>query len=423
MKILILCDLFPPAFGPRMGYLCKYLRRAGWEPTVITEHVPGGTFDFLKEEAAEVIRIRCYRARGRFLRALEWGCIFLLDVLSGYKDRRMYRAALEQTRKHAYRLVLCSTYRTFPLPAARRIARKAGLPLVADLRDMVEQVNGHEFITHSLPGLWGLGRWMASAFLRRGQRQRNRVLRDAACITSVSPWHVALLKSYRFPAELIYNGYDPELFYPAPVRSERFYITYTGRVIYAGRTLNRTLRDPELLFQAVAELAKKQLITPETFCVRWFTDEKSQQFVRQEAERYALTEYMALYGCVPAPCVPALLNESAVLLVLTNKTGEQGPKGVMTTKFFEALAVEKPVLCVRGDEGCLEDVISRTRTGLSAHRTEEVCRFIEMHYRQWQATGLTTVDTDREEVGKFSREAQAGRFIRIFEQITRINSQ
>ncbi|MDR2765308.1 MAG: glycosyltransferase [Tannerella sp.] len=417
MKILILCDLFPPAFGPRMGYLCKYLRREGWEPVVITEYIPDETFAFLEAEV-ETVRIRYYHARGRFFGALEWGCLFLLDALFGYKDRRMYRAALGQIRKHPCRLVLCSTYRTFPLPAAHRIARKAGLPLVVDLRDVVEQAEGLEFVSHSLPRLWGLERWMASAFLEHGRRQRNRVLRDAACITTVSPWHVTLLKSYNPRVELICNGYDPELFYPAPVRSERFYITYTGRIIYAGRTLHRALRDPELLFRALVRLAEEQVIAPETFCVRWFTDGKSQQFIRQEAEKYALTKYMAFYDYVPASRVPALLNGSAVLLVLTNKTGEQGPKGVMTTKFFEALAVEKPVLCVRGDEGCLEEVINRTRAGLSAHCMEDVYQFLKMHYRQWQASGLTTVDANRKEIGTFSRKAQANQFIRIFEQIT-----
>ena len=50
MKILILCDMFPPAFGPRMGYLCKYMRRAGWEPVVVTEQIDDSTFSFLKGE-------------------------------------------------------------------------------------------------------------------------------------------------------------------------------------------------------------------------------------------------------------------------------------------------------------------------------------------------------------------------------------
>ena len=46
-KLLIICDMFPPAFAPRMGYLCKYLTRMGWEVTVVTEYIKDNTFEFL----------------------------------------------------------------------------------------------------------------------------------------------------------------------------------------------------------------------------------------------------------------------------------------------------------------------------------------------------------------------------------------
>ena len=46
-RILILCDMFPPAFAPRMGYLCKYMQRAGWKPYVVTEEIPESMFTFL----------------------------------------------------------------------------------------------------------------------------------------------------------------------------------------------------------------------------------------------------------------------------------------------------------------------------------------------------------------------------------------
>ena len=63
--------MFPPAFGPRMGYLCKYLRRSGWEPVVVAESIPDETFAFLKEDT-EVHYIRYYRARRASVRKLEW---------------------------------------------------------------------------------------------------------------------------------------------------------------------------------------------------------------------------------------------------------------------------------------------------------------------------------------------------------------
>jgi glycosyltransferase involved in cell wall biosynthesis len=122
-------------------------------------------------------------------------------------------------------------------------------------------------------------------------------------------------------------------------------------------------------------------------------------------------------GYMPAAGIPRILNESTLLLLLTNKTGDGGPKGFMTTKFFEYLAVGKPVLCVRGDEGCLEEVINRTRAGLSAHHADEVYGFIKKHYLRWLAGKPCEDHSDREEIKKFSRKEQAQQFIEIFEQV------
>ena len=47
-KLLIICDMFPPAFAPRMGYLCKYLTRMGWEVTVVTEYIEDNTIELHK---------------------------------------------------------------------------------------------------------------------------------------------------------------------------------------------------------------------------------------------------------------------------------------------------------------------------------------------------------------------------------------
>lgn len=414
MKVLILCDMFPPAFGPRMGYLCKYLKRAGHVSIVITEHIPDETFAFLKGDT-QVIYIRYYKAKQKIIQKLEWLSVFLLNVLFGYKDRKIYREALKQTQRQTFDLILCSTYRTFPLLAAQKVAKKTKLPLVVDLRDMIEQYTGAEFISHSLPKLFGLEKGLISAFKKRNLKQRNRVLQQASAITTISPWHVGVLQSYHSHVSLIYNGYDPDLFYPQPIEKDQFYITYTGRL------LSLAMRNPDLLLQAVKKLSDEQAITPDTFQIRWFTDEASCALIQKEASKYAIVDFMSYPGYVPAADIPQILNESAILLLLTNKADASGPKGVMTTKFFEALAVEKPILCVRGDEGCLEEMIHRTQAGLSAHDENEVYEFIKKYYLQWKATKQIVSMVKREEVEKFSRKEQAAQFIHIFEQTIKAN--
>ena len=408
-SVLILCDIFPPAFGPRMGYLCKYLKQNGWNPVVVTEFIDEDLFSFLGKDI-DVTYIRYYEKKG-FFRKMEWSWTFVRDMLFKYKDKRMYRKALEIVEKQNFDLILCSTFRTFPLHAASLIAKKTGLSLVTDLRDIIEQYTGNEFIIHNLPKFLGIDKMIISVFRKRILAIRNEVLRKAVAVTTVSPWHVDVLKQYNDNTRLIYNGYDSELFYPEEIKTDKFNITYTGRLLSAA------MRNPDLLFQAIKKLSDEDVISPDLFQMRWFVDDKSKNSIIEIVKDYpGVDAYANYYGYVPASEVPKVLNESSMLLLLTNKANSVGPQGVMTTKFFESIAVGKPILCVRGDEGCLEDVINRTRSGLSAHNVDEVYDFIKEHYMRWKENKPHIDNSDKDEIKKFSREAQALQFIQIFEQ-------
>jgi glycosyltransferase involved in cell wall biosynthesis len=399
-----------------MGYLCKYLRLNGWEPVVVTEYVEDDTFAFLCD-GQETTYVRFGDKKG-WSGKIEWGWTFLRDMLFGYKDRRMYREAMKAARNRPFDLVLCSTFRTFPMRAARRFARKKRLPLIVDLRDIIEQYAGTEFIIRKVPEIMGIDKVIIAAFRKHSLHIRNRILRCAAAVTTVSPWHVSALQIYNANTHLIYNGYDPELFYPADIPTDTFYITYTGRLY------SLAMRDPNLLFQAVKRLADEDVISPDLFQIRWFVDDKSERSIIHAASKYAgVADYMAFFGYIPASEVPRVLHESGIILLLTNKADATGPKGIMTTKFFESLAVGKPILCVRGDEGCLEEVINRTRSGLSAHNVDETCRFIKENYRRWKEDKPYVDHSDKEEIRKYSRETQAKQFIEVFEEMLRLSMQ
>jgi len=411
-SVLICCDLFPPAFGPRMGYLCKYLLLNGWKPVVITEDVGENTFSFLADQLiakqVEVKYIRYYTHTG-WLGKMEWGFTFLRDILFGYKDNRFYREALKKIEIHDFNLILCSTYRTFPMRAAARLAQNKNLPLVIDLRDIIEQYAGNEFITHPLPKIAGFDQWIAALFRKRNLTIRNKILRQANGVTTISSWHVSVLKTYNPNTRLIYNGYDPELFFPSDVKSTQFYVTYTGRL------LSTAMRDPDLLFQAVQKLLEEEVITPDLFRIRWFVDEKSKRIITHESAKYPnIKPFMEYFGYIPASEIPLILQESAILVLLTNKASNSGPQGVMTTKLFEALAVGKPILSVRGDEGCIEEVITRTCSGLSAHTADEAYQFIKSHYLRWKEGQHTEDNANWDEIKKFSRDSQAQQFIEVF---------
>ena len=410
-SILIICDIFPPAFGPRMGYLCKYLKQSGWNPVVVTEFIDEDIFSFLEKDI-DVTYIRYYKKRG-FAGKIEWGYTFIRDVMFGYKDKRMYKEALKKAEKQNFDIVLCSTYRTFPMRAAQLFAKKIRIPLIIDLRDIIEQYTGNEFITHNLPKFLDIDKLIASIFRKKSLIVRNEILKDAAGVTTISPWHVSVMMKYNANTRLIYNGYDPEIFYNEDIKTDKFYLTYTGRL------LSTAMRNPDLLFQALERLVKEAVISPDTFQTRWFVDEKSKKNIIDAAAKYTNIDiFMTYCNYVPAAEIPKILNESSMLLLLTNKADANGPKGVMTTKFFESLAVGKPILCVRGDEGCLEEVINRTHSGLSAHNADEVYDFIKEHYTNWKENKPYIDNSNKDEIKKFSREAQALQFIEIFKQVS-----
>lgn len=408
MKVLIVCDNFVPAFAPRMGYLCKYLSLKGAVVDVVCEYTPDRRFEALCGYAHHVECVDFYIHREGWKNRLEWGVIMLKDQLSHYKDRRLIRRVLANPALRGYDVVLCSTYKTFPLYAACTLARRFRVPFIADFRDIVEQFPTQSYLNRKLRMGKCIGSVIDTFFTRRRIRQRNRILKRADAAVSVSPWHIEFLHHINLNTRLIYNGYDPELFFPEKVEDKVF------RISFAGRILGLELRDPSLLFEAVARLAKRGVVEPSRFRLEWFVDEESRRILEKEAVRHGIEPFMRYEGFVPASEIPKVFNRSSILLQLANKAGENGPRGIMTTKIFESLAVGKPLLLVRSDESYLEELVNRYRCGLAAHTTEEVVDFIERQYEIWQKNGRTEVAVDPEIEVRFSRERQAEAFLALF---------
>ena len=414
-KILILCDFFPPAFAPRMGYLCKNLKASNWDPTIITEYSPQELYTELANEQS-VTYIRYFRAKNRFFKKIEWFCVFIADFFFNYKERVMEKAAQKEIDKNDFSIILACSYRTFPLVAAERLSRKNNIPLLVDLRDIVEQYTGNEFIDSKIGNIKVINNLIASVFRKKLLRLRNRALRSANCVTTISEWHVDILKQYNRNVQLIYNGYDSELFYPQKILTNQFIITYTGRII------SLLMRDPSLLFKAVSELSDENILSAQLCRIRFYVDERSKKMLQPLAKYYQIEEFIDYFDYISASDVPNVLNESSVLLLLTNSSLNDGPKGVMTTKFFEYLAVDKPILCVKSDEALLEKAIRETDSGISAKTVTEVKEFLIEKYKDWEQNKYTQAKSDKKEIQKYSGTHQAKQFISVFESIINYKS-
>lgn len=374
-RLLILTDsIAPPAYAPRVVSLCRQLSDKGWTCDVFSD-CEKGVLPF-SADFGRWYHTAYYQQGNSHLR-------YLADKLCGARERQ-FQAFIERTVNVAdYDAVFCSTYYYFPLQTTYRLAKKYHKPYIVDLRDIAEQFGQIPFMTHSVTSSRALDKLLHRLFTAANIRRRNRVLRAAGHVISVSPWHRDLLTRYNPSTHLIYNGFDEREFYPKDTKTDKFLITYAGKIY------DLAFRDPRLLFEALQQLFAAKQIAREDIALEFHIDNASIAPLQQLAARYGLADICAISGYIPKSLLLPLMHRSAIMLVLTCQSTPGGAHGIMGTKFYEALGCEKPVLCVRSDEECLAHVIDLTNAGLAGTDAQQVAEFILSKYREWQQNGFT----------------------------------
>lgn len=340
-RLLILTDPpAPPAFIPRVRFLTDYLKGKGYQLDWETEP------------------LNPYRNK------FDWALKAIWSLLTDWRNRHFSREVRRRIAERKYDAVICSTFSTFPLRAALDIAKERDIPLLVDIRDVDEQVPDAQYQAHRQWWAKPFRTWYRAVNIRR----RNRVLKEATAITTISPWHVEFLKQFNPAVHLIYNGYDPAIYKPEEVRSDKFYIRYIGKLY--------EFQEPaaELISEAVSRLHQPDIVL----------------------------DY--IHSGLNNQQVADTINASSIMLVFTSKQTH----GMMTTKFYEALGCEKPVLCVPDDEGVLADAIRLTNAGVALDTVEDIQAFIMQQYTVWQTQGFTRQAIHNKQ--SFSRLTQAKKF-------------
>ena len=412
-RLLLITDSFPPAFAPRMGYLCKYLKDVGgWRVTVL--HMPPSdnshsqTFRHLVGFVDEVheydgtdgarllfraVLMDALRGRtslARFLLMVWSKCaIRFLGQPTNFIGRRFVDHLLANNQ---YDVVLASTggHGNTVAKLAHYASQNAGIPLMLDYRDMFEQY------MHS-----------SEAICFRSKleiNERNRLIRQADCVSGVCQEETDILKKINTHSCTIMNGFDPDIFYQTtPIKSDVF------RIVYIGST-NTTTYPVELFVEGVklfvegqegAKVKVEFYSTPETY-------EKGVAHYLDTCTK----PYFENLACVEQTMLPSVLSKASVLLVFGHKTVGV-PVGV-STKAFEYLAMNRPILDVNlGDRQKLEEMIEEANAGCVAKTAEEINAFLREKYLEWEANRVVLGTTDMEYAKRYSRKAQANEFMTI----------
>ena len=390
-RILILCEaIAPPAYSPRIITMVHYLRTRGWHCEIVTEM--NDDIPFLSN-ACKIHQMPTYRN-------------LVADKLLGWKEKKLARYCIDHVDVSSFDLILCASYYYFPLQAAYRLAKRFNRPLVVDLRDIAEQWGSLDYYTRSLTGIDWIDNIAKRLYTRINMRQRNRVLRYAKAVTTVSVWHRDMLSAYNANTRLIYNGYDQHIFSPLAVKSTTFDISFIGKY-YA-----HYQHCPQFLMEAVRQLVAEGKVSKKDVRIKFYTNKLGQKSFAQLATTYGVAKLVSVYDYIPRDQVVATMHKSSILMVMTLSHHKYNTHGMMGTKFYEILGIEKPCLCLNSDEECLAQAISDTHAGLAATNVEEVKAFVLEKYQEWKANGFTHQEVVNKE--QFTRQRQTEQFEELF---------
>lgn len=195
---------------------------------------------------------------------------------------------------------------------------------VSDLRDLM--------VSQTLPS------WLNRVY---GHYQKQ-MLREATAITVVSDGIALSLteqycenKDQKKKVNTINNGYEITHIFHESAEDGTLRICYTG-TLYSGQ------RDMALLFEALSALVTEKRVEPEKIEVHYAGGESEELFL--QASPYDVNGCIVDHGFVARDDALGLQNNSDLMVVLSWNT--QNEQGILTGKFFEYLAVERPIISI-----------------------------------------------------------------------------
>jgi len=455
-RVLLIAYNFPPVGGAgvqRPAKWAKYLRRFGWDVTVLTTEnpsVPVRDESLLADlpEDVRVVRARTWEPDYRVKQSLVGAKIERQSLLRRIKSaakglaRRCVKLALQpdpqvlwnpnalragaallREQPHDAILVTAPAYSSFFVGAA--LKRQFGLPLILDYRDEWDLSGKYlENAQHD----W-FSRTVQDRMQRRLLRQADAVVATTRASTTNLADKLAALR-HSVPAICIYNGFDAEDFEAGlkvegrglrvsedAVRQSAFPSTLDPqpstlfRLVYTGTLWNLT--DIEPLVKAIESLSVSQpeLVRKlELVCVGRKTPEQQQVLdrVRATTARLEAVDY-----CDHSQVLDRLNSADGVCLLLSDVPGAER---VVPAKLFEYLAIRKEMLTI-APHGETADIARRffpqghfvpsDQSGIAA----------------WLKNRLSAVGHSHDErppihgIDEFSRESQTARLAELLNEL------
>jgi glycosyltransferase involved in cell wall biosynthesis len=305
---------------------------------------------------------------------------------------------------------IAALWSTFPIATAHTIglgaARRSGLPWVAEFRDPLWQ-----------------GSYPPDPTVNRAWKELERdIFGTASGVVVTTPGAAALYRD-RFPhfepsrIVTIENGYDEETFRRAEARldTQRAADRGTGgplTLLHSG-VIYRNERDPSQLFAAVASLKQRGALGAKDLRIllRASGDEAG---YRRQVDSHGIADVVKVEPAIDyLGALEEMLTVDGLLLLQAANCNAQVP-----AKLFEYLRAGRPILALTDPCGDTARTLDAAGAGVIARldSQEEIeralLRFLtESKTSRWRRAGADAV-------ARYSREAQAGQFARLLDEVS-----
>jgi glycosyltransferase involved in cell wall biosynthesis len=335
--------------------------------------------------------------RGRY-----WSRLAVPDRWGAWRWTAVPRG-LQLLREHR----IDAIWSTYPIATAHRIgaaiARRSGLPWVADFRDpMVETIAATGEVFPRDPAL-------RVARLRVEGEAMRHAARAVFCTASAQRIAVE-----RYPQRdpdhfaVIPNGYDERAFAHAqeasPATNPRRVLLHSG-LVYPGPD-----RDPTALFRALRVLLDRGLVSAKDFELR-LRDPSNEALYAGLARDAGVSELVSILPAVPYRQALGEMLQADGLLLLQGYTSNPA----IPAKLYEYLRARRPIVGLVHRDGETASALRAAGIDLCCDLTDAAA--IEQVLARWLSesrAGSVRLPGD-EYVTQFSRESLAGRLAQVLE--------
>lgn len=278
------------------------------------------------------------------------------------------------------------------------LKQEFGCKLILDYRD--PGVFGYQLIEEN----------KILSFLRRFflKRRELRNLKSADLIITISDSIRRLFpEKYANSVEVIRNGYDAK-----KINFDRIsYHSSTFNLVYLGSVYNDQLVDITF-FKAVRKFINTHAIQPQNFQLRFIGTGESIR-LKEVIKHFHLDPYTYIGQKMPIEQIYDELYGATLFFHL--KYGER--KEIITTKQYEYLAFQKPILLPINDYGDLEESIKKYSAGFICENEDEIVKILEKTYNEHVQGKAVKITRTAEELYQLSRQAQEEKLLKLIEKL------